>query len=232
MIRRTSTSVLLAVLALLLLGGPAQAGARGADATYPPGPHAVLGVLSEQTILDGAEVVMSGDGFLGGSLLTVTLDGEPYSTLRAEAGGSFQITVRIRGAGTRLLAVSGKEPDGRQRIVRDPVTVVSASESPVPTASPDVRDPDREPQGQHLEHRHLPARRPGPGRAVRWDPAAPAGPQRPGMTSIAASTPAADLAPRPPERPLWELTLRRLPRRAGRGRGDHDEPGRPAAELR
>ena len=137
----STTSVLLAVLALLLLGGPALAGARGADATYPPGPHAVLGVLSEQTILDGAEVVMSGDGFLGGSLLRVTLDGEPYSTLRAEAGGSFQITVRIRGAGTRLLAVSGNEPDGRQRIVSDPVTVVSASESSVPTASPEVATP-------------------------------------------------------------------------------------------
>lgn len=130
--RRATASVLLTLLALLLVG-PSAASARSVE-TYPPGPHAVLGVLSEQTIVDGAEVVISGDGFLGGSLLRVTIDGEPYSTVRAQASGGFQISVLMRGVGTRLLAVTGNEPDGRPRVVSDPVTVLSTSASPEPSA--------------------------------------------------------------------------------------------------
>ncbi len=146
-VRRSALVGLLLLGFLLVAAGSALAVVRSVDASYPPGPHAVLGTLSEQTIVDGGLVVISGDGFRGGSLLRVTVDGEPHSTVRATSTGGFQVSVRLTGTGTRLLAVSGVEPDGRQRVVSDPVTVLTAEQlravrhAPFPAPCPHRRKP-------------------------------------------------------------------------------------------
>ena len=99
--------------------------AAGAE-TYPPGPEVVLGTLSEQTVRDGAIVIITGNGFVAGARLRVSVDGAPNATVIADAMGAFSTPVRMRGVGTHAIAVSGPSPTGRERVVSDPVTVVAA----------------------------------------------------------------------------------------------------------
>ena len=87
----------------------------------------VLGTLSEQTVRDGAFVIITGNGFVAGARLRVTVDGRPQATVIANAMGGFSTPVQMRGVGTHALAVSGPTPSGRERVVSDPVTVVTAT---------------------------------------------------------------------------------------------------------
>ena len=142
------------------------AGPAGADATYPPAVHVVLGTLSEASIVDGRSVVLSGAGFEPGASVRVSVDGVQRRVVRADTSGVVSVPVVLNGVGTHSVAAAGREPGGRLRVASDPVTVLAAATSTVPPTA-------------------LPAPAPGPGLGRRPLPALLAGL---GLVALAAAT--------------------------------------------
>jgi hypothetical protein len=122
---RPLAAILTALLAVLLLGGPALA----VDAPYPPaGVRVVTGVASPGEVVDGGSVNFSGSGFAPGALLRLSVDGVDVRTLMADSNGAFSTTVLLRGLGEHVIAVSGLESAGRVRVVSTTVDVVGREE--------------------------------------------------------------------------------------------------------
>lgn len=126
--------------AVLLGSAPVTAGA----ATYPPGPSQDIGTLSEQTVREGAVVVMSGDGFVPGALLQLSYDGRPVRQISADSRGEFTLSQQLTDVGDHVLAVTGPGPGNRQRIVYDPVKVVAlTAASPTALTAAPAESPAR-----------------------------------------------------------------------------------------
>ena len=109
-------------LGLLVSLGPVTAG--HAQSTYPPA--AENGQVSDTSITPGECVTFSGSGFVPGTPVQVTDDGQAVTTVTAGADGSFSVQLCPKVLGVHILRGSGTGTDLGTRVVSAVVNVLSA----------------------------------------------------------------------------------------------------------
>lgn len=117
MFRRIAAVSALALAALLAVAAPASA--------Y--GPTSGGGTVSDSSVAPGGSVQFCGQGFQGGTDITVTVDGDQVTTTTADDDGSFCVKVTLpSAAGSYVVMGSGLGANGEVRTVSSTVQVLAA----------------------------------------------------------------------------------------------------------
>lgn len=120
--------LLLATVAMLVMGSISTAGAQYGGGTGPVG--------APNTVAPGESVTISLGGFRPNSQVTVTIESTPVTlgTFRADSGGNVNATVTIPSSlsvGDHTLKVTGVSPTGASRVVSQDVAVTATGTSPL-----------------------------------------------------------------------------------------------------